>query len=194
MNMDYQARIDSIRFAVRALQQAFPHLVPVSEISNSLVTAAKNIRIELASAFPRIKFSVKSSRFAGGDSIRISWRDGPTDKQVDAIAGRYEAGKFDGMTDCYDYRKDHSWTAAFGDAKYISTHRQYSPALVQKAIDYLWERYRPDADKITPDDFFQGHAWSIIVFQNGYPGDNNAQSQIHRFAHKFDCISETIID
>lgn len=194
MNIDYRASIHTIRFAARALQQAFPHLVPVSENSNSLVTAAKNMRIELANAFPRIRFSVKTSRFAGGDSIRASWTDGPTDKQVSAIIGRYEAGKFDGMTDCYDYRKDQSWTAAFGDAKYISTERRYSPALVQQAIDYLWDRYRPEANKITPDDYFQGHARSVIVFKNGCPGDNNAQSQIYRFAHRFDYISETIID
>ena len=192
--VDYKAEQDARRFAVTALHQAFPHLVPVSDKNNSLVAAAKNVRIELARAFPGIKFSVTTSRFAGGDSLRVKWTDGPTDSQVSAIAAQYEAGDFDGMTDCYNYRKDKSWPEAFGDAKYVQTTRDYSPALVQIAIDYIWDHFCPEVAKITPDTYFSGDAYLVEVIKGGYPGDTNAQTQIHRFAHKFDCVKNEVAE
>jgi hypothetical protein len=113
---DWEAKQAVRAAAARALQRAHPRLVPVSDKVDSLVAAAKNIRIELARAFPSIEFKVRSKRFSMGDDIRVSWADGPTSAQVDAIINRYRAGTFDGMTDSYDY--EHSaWTDAFGDAK-----------------------------------------------------------------------------
>ena len=55
---------------------------------------------------PRAIFSVCSSRFSAGDSIREAWTDGTTVEQVDAIVQRYRAGYFDAITDCYEYRDD----------------------------------------------------------------------------------------
>jgi hypothetical protein len=192
-NQDWKAKEAARKFAADALKQAFPHLVPVGE-SDGLVTAAKNIRIELKRAFPGVKFKVTTSRFAGGDSIRVNWIDGPTSSQVEQISNQYEAGDFDGMTDCYNYREDHAWTDAFGDAKYISSSREYSPALVQTAIDFLWDRYRPDAPKVSFEDYNQGRAWNVEIIKGGCPGDANAQSQIHRFAHKYDCIANALAE
>jgi hypothetical protein len=193
-SIDHKAKQDARKFAAGALRQAFPHLVPVSEKNNSLVAAAKNVRLELAKAFPGVKFSVKTSRFSGGDSMDVKWIDGPTEKQVGQIVNRYKAGYFDGQTDCYDYRKDHAWTDAFGDAKFVSTDREYSPALVQIAIDYIWDRYHPEAAKITPEDYAAGRAWSVEVIEGGFPGDANAQAQIYRFAHKYDCIAKVLVE
>ena len=192
MNTDYQAKQAARKFAADQLKLAFPYLIPVSEKNNSLVAAAKNIRIELKQAFPSIKFSVKTSRFSGGDSIDIYWTDGPTTSQVDEIANRYEAGSFDGMEDIYNYRKDHGWTDAFGDAKYISTSRDYSPVLVQKAIDYLWDRYQPAEPKITTEDYFNGRA-NVMVCGSDWCREWEAQTQIHRFACKYDCIKQEMV-
>ncbi len=61
--------------------------------------AAKMIRAELKTHFPGIKFSVKSSSYSGGASIAIGWTDGPTEKAVDTIVGKYEGKTFDGMID-----------------------------------------------------------------------------------------------
>ncbi|WP_338423309.1 LPD29 domain-containing protein, partial [Xylella fastidiosa] len=38
---------------------------------------AKLVRKALKESFPDIKFSVKSSNYSGGASIRVSWIDGP---------------------------------------------------------------------------------------------------------------------
>ena len=43
----------------------------------SLTDTAKLIRATLKAKFPGIKFSVRSSRYAGGSSIDVRWNDGP---------------------------------------------------------------------------------------------------------------------
>ena len=60
--------------------------------------AAKNIRVQLRGNYPRVKFSVRVSYHG---SIDINWTDGPTSKQVKAIADTYRAGQYDGMDNIY---------------------------------------------------------------------------------------------
>jgi len=67
---------------------------------------AKIIRDILKKSYPGIKFSVTSKSFAGGDSVRIDWEDGPTYSTIQAIGDQYQMGHFDGMTDCYEYKHD----------------------------------------------------------------------------------------
>ncbi len=67
---------------------------------------ARLIRKDLKAVFGNsVKFSVRTSRYAGGSSIRVSWTDGPTVDMVERIAKGYAGGGFDGMTD-YKYRFD----------------------------------------------------------------------------------------
>jgi hypothetical protein len=142
---DYKAAQAARQFAAQALQATHPHLVPAA--GNALVAAAKNIRTELQRAFPGIKFSVKSRRFSGGDAIDVSWTDGPTSGQVDAIIDRYSAGSFDGMTDCYSYERC-AWTEAFGDAKYVHSARHYSARAIEGAIRTVFTRYAGNLEGI----------------------------------------------
>lgn len=88
--------------------------------------AASNIRRELARAFPGVVFSVRSRSFAGGNSVDISWPLGPTTREVDAIAGKYQPGHFDGMDDCYKYNGS-EWPGLFGSAKYVQAQRDFLP-------------------------------------------------------------------
>lgn len=133
---EYQARQAMRTTIARGLQDANPHLVP----GQSCVIAAKNIRIELKAAFKGVKFSIKSESFSGGNAIRASWTDGPTVAQVEEITGRYKAGSFDGMTDCYDYEFSY-WAEAFGDAKYISSSRTVSDELAERVLTNLKNQY-----------------------------------------------------
>jgi hypothetical protein len=66
--------------------------------------------------------------------------------------------------------------------------------LVQRAIDYIWNKYLPEAEKITTDSYFNGSAWSVYVVKGGYPGDCDAQTQIHRFACKYDCVANELAE
>ena len=94
---------------------------------------AKAIRTELKSIWPRVKFTVKSRNFAGGNAVDISWEFGPTSKQVEKITDKYQHGSFDGMTDCYNYSK----TTTAHSAKYVHTHRHTPEAVhLQMCRDY----------------------------------------------------------
>lgn len=67
------------------------------------VDVAKMVRKVLKKNFAGQKFSVRSDRYAGGSSIRVSWIDGPTEKEVSAVAGWLHGSTFDGMIDLKSY-------------------------------------------------------------------------------------------
>lgn len=64
---------------------------------------ARLLRKALKRAFPETKFYVRSKTYAGGASINVNWVDGPTRKEVDAVAQQFSGKDFDGMIDmgCY---------------------------------------------------------------------------------------------
>lgn len=122
------ADAQAFRDAVESLKSSHPYLTQGS----GCVVAARNIRTELKRAFHGVKFSVRSESFSGGDAVRVSWIDGPTTEQVEKITAKYSGGSFDGMTDCYNYRRS-PWTEVFGEAKYITTRREHSDAAILSA-------------------------------------------------------------
>lgn len=65
----------------------------------SAAETAKLVRVALKQAFPATKFSVRTSTYAGGASVRIRWMDGPNVKRVDAVVGTFNGNGFDGMID-----------------------------------------------------------------------------------------------
>lgn len=115
---------------------------PDLEIGGGCVVAAKNLRKILKKTWPKVKFSVTTSRFAGGNSMSVRWLDGPTTKMVEAWANRFSAGNFDGMTDYYNYESS-PWTELFGSAKYVSCNRKYSDAAIASAITKTVAEYGP---------------------------------------------------
>lgn len=102
-------------------------------------SCAKAIRADLKAAFPGIKFSVRSESYSGGDSVRISWVDGPAYEAVDSIGQKYRAGNFDGMTDCYNYRKD----APAVSVSYVFSNREISNAVSVAAVAQLRAEFVP---------------------------------------------------
>lgn len=102
---------------------------------SSHAQGAASLKADLEKNFPGIKFSVRSKSFSMGDSIGVSWTDGPTSEQVDLIAGAYQEGHFNGMEDIYEY--DHTRTFDRGSAKYVTTSRHISPALIMEAAKSL---------------------------------------------------------
>ena len=86
--------------------------------------AAKSIKTELKKAFPEIVFSVKSKNYSMGDSVTISWENGPTAEEVEKLVGRYQYGYFNGMEDIYEYNRDREETT--GSTKYLHFDREIS--------------------------------------------------------------------
>jgi len=72
-----------------------------------LIEHAKIIRKLLKKHFPGVKFSVVSSRFAGGDAIHIHPKshifDPELHRELYFTFSATAAGQFDGMTDSYTY-------------------------------------------------------------------------------------------
>lgn len=85
--------------------------------------AAKMIRRELKEAFPGIKFTVRSKTYSGGDSVNVSWFNGPTQTDVEDVIKKYQQGHFDGMYDMYEMsnsRKD------IPQVKFVFADRNYT--------------------------------------------------------------------
>lgn len=80
----------------------------------SVADTAKLVRAALKDAFPAVKFSVRSSSYSGGASIRIAWVDGPTTEEVDRVAKPYEGADFDGSIDLKSYST--AWLSPTGVA------------------------------------------------------------------------------
>ena len=103
---------------------------------------AKMIRKVLKGKFPNTKFSVRSSRYAGGSSISISWFDGPTAKDVDAIVKPYESKGFDGMIDMAYYKSSYLlpdgsvvYGASSGTENSMGTAPAYEAELPEGAVE-----------------------------------------------------------
>lgn len=91
---------------------------------------SKNIRYDLKKKFPKTKFSVKKY---GYDSVGITWNDGPTKEEVEEVTGKYKSGSFNGMEDIYEYRCK-PFNDIFGGVKFIDLNREFSDALILRAI------------------------------------------------------------
>lgn len=179
---DWKAKQAAKAAAAAALAAANPHLVSVAKEGDSLRAAAKNIRIELARAFPGVKFSVKSRRFSGGDAIDVSWIDGPVSAQVAPIIDKYSAGYFNGMEDIYEYSAD-AWNHAFGDAKYVHASRSMSDAAIAKAIRLVSSKYAlPAGVDVSVASYRSGALWSV-PFDGGW-GKQNLQELIAYYAYR----------
>lgn len=100
----------------------------------SVTDTAKMVRKTLKRNFKGVKFSVRSSSYAGGASIDIRWTDGPLAEAVDKVVSLYQGATFDGMT---DMKSSHDSVVSNEDgtvervsfgADYIFTSRDMSEA------------------------------------------------------------------
>lgn len=105
--------------------------------------AAAAIKAELKTKFPGIKFSVTSDSFSMGDSVDIRWEDGPTTKDVEEYADKYQYGHFNGMEDIYENTNSRE---DIPQAKYVHCNRQMSAELREKLT--------PDAERLFVADHY----------------------------------------
>jgi hypothetical protein len=101
-----------------------------SKSRRGCVLAAANIRRLLKIAYPSVKFSVKTSKYAGGNSISVSWENGPPIKEVGALVGRFEGCGFDGSQDMKTYHADPTgFRSDFGGSDYVFASRGVSDSV-----------------------------------------------------------------
>ena len=61
--------------------------------------SSRQLKKELETAFPGVKFSVRLSRGTGYGTAYVRWTDGPTADAVEVVTARFQTETFDGMTD-----------------------------------------------------------------------------------------------
>lgn len=91
---------------------------------------AKLIRAELKAAFPKTKFSVRSS-----SSIYVRYVDGPTTGRVEAIVSKFEGKVFNAMDDSTSYKPpflyNGEWVYTYC---YIFVQRELSPKFMDRLV------------------------------------------------------------
>lgn len=71
------------------MTDTIPRFIDVTEV-------AKLVRQSLKKDFPGVRFSVRSSRYAGGASVHVMWEEGPQEDDVRAKVKQYEGSRTDG--------------------------------------------------------------------------------------------------
>lgn len=51
----------------------------------SVTETARQVRAAVRKAFPGVRFSVRSTSYSGGSSVRVGWTDGPQVAEVDKV-------------------------------------------------------------------------------------------------------------
>lgn len=108
----------------------------------STAETAKIIRKVLKENFPGIKFSVRSSTYAGGSSIRIEWLDGPTATAVESVTKQFQGSSFDSMYDIKNYHNT-EWNGeeVHFCADYVNTQRNLSRQFVETVVAQFCKRW-----------------------------------------------------
>lgn len=135
--------------------------------SISVIDTAALVRTSLREAFPAVKFGVRAQRYAGGASIHVSWIDGPSTVQVEAITHRFESTYYNPTSDCWQplWHRLGGARMRFG-ADLVRCHRAHSDAWCADAIRAV---YRQHQDLLTARgvtaptvrDFFEGRLHAI---------------------------------
>lgn len=108
---------------VTELRAKYPWALPSAGMRTG-PRAAANCKAELQRTWPAVTWSVRSDH----NSMRVSWNDGPTEKQVKEITAKYQDGHFDGMTDSHEYDRSAYGCAVdevLGRVTYLSLSRGY---------------------------------------------------------------------
>ena len=108
-----------------------------------------------------INCRVKSSNYAGGNSVRVYVANelpGSINK-ITAFCSKFQQGTFDGMTDCYistNYRTD------IPQVKFVFVDNEFSPQIKQSAWEFIRRYYAlPDV----PDNYDDIHNTWLANFQ-----------------------------
>ena len=118
---------------LETLAAQYSHLERAETSHEGGTLAARNMRRLLKTAFPGVKFSIRSDY----SSARINWEDGPTKDQVHAIVGQFDIGVSDVQTD-YHGTKRTPWAELFGGVEYMHLNRAHSEEFVTEALAEYW--------------------------------------------------------
>lgn len=139
----------------------------------SVAETAKLVRVALKAAHPGVKFYVRSSSYAGGASIDVSYTDGPFEPAVKAVTDRYSGGDFDGMTDSMSYHDslvtfegDELPTLVHFGADFIFVRREISPTYLEQLSRAAEQELRIEPGTLDLDHTY-GRSFGDVATQYG---------------------------
>lgn len=149
---------------------------PNESLYLSVADTAKLVRAALKTAFPNVparSFSVKSDSYSGGASIRVSWRDGYTVAEVEAVVQQFSGSTFDAMQDLKEYHTsiDANGRKVHYGADHILTERDYSPEFITAIVELICAQRGIDRE-------------GVIITASSY--DGSAQLDSTRLDHDRD--------
>lgn len=97
-----------------------------------------NVRKLLKKHFPNVKFSVRYDSFSGGDSITVSWNDGPLESVVNPVVKKFQDSHSDYSGDYWDYNPS-NFNNLFGGFKYVSVSRGFNDETIKEYTDKIIE-------------------------------------------------------
>lgn len=99
----------------------------------SVTDTAKLVRAALKENFPGAKFSVRTSKYAGGASLDVQWTAGPAARKVDEVVSVFVGTAPDRSGDFYDpvFHEKDGQRIHYG-ADHIRTSRTIAPATAAK--------------------------------------------------------------
>lgn len=111
---------------------------------------ARIIKERLVKKFPNVNFKVRSAVFDDGDSIRITWYDGPSIPKVEAVYAKYQYGHYDYKTNTYIKS---NVRAGIQQVKTITTGRLMSDSTEEMILKKLQAQFPHDCAGIDRDGF-----------------------------------------
>lgn len=102
---------------------------------------AKLIRKELKEAFPKTRFSVRSTSASMMTAVDIDWHDGPTSAEVNKIVGKYEYGSFNPMEDMYEMTNTRD---DIPQVKFVQVHRKMTDAMYNQIAESIEKEFNID--------------------------------------------------
>jgi len=121
----------------------------------NITIAAKKLRDDLARTFPGSKFCVTVERYSMGESIRVSWINGPSSVAVDKVLNKYQDIDYD----------PYSQEILSGGNRFVQGQRKYTKAVYDKENTEFTPggtMYPTAWNKLSTSDYFPQPAFSCV--------------------------------
>jgi len=139
-NASYEAKRNAEKFAqgkhLAELRAKYPW---AKQDGSDHARLAANLKQLLGGIFPGVQFYAKSEVASMMTAVRLSWTNGPTEKQVAEHTSDAAYGHFNGMDDSFNHAQGaygDAWRQHFGQTKYFTASRDTSEAreIVKSAL------------------------------------------------------------
>ncbi len=138
-----------------------------------VVEVAKLVRRSLRKNFPDVKFSVRSERYAGGASIHVTWKAGPSESDVQSVASQFAGARTDGD---YSPRSVYHYLRPDGEAMVA-----YNPSSLAVGASEPQGEDNRLLERVMPPDVELVHFGADFVLCYREPSDEEAAEAKRKF-------------